>query len=67
MTTFAKLEYKSGSAERGRTIFERILSAYPRKIDVWCQYVDMETKHSEDHAFARYVGEVFRSLPAEAG
>ncbi|BEI83320.1 hypothetical protein CcaverHIS002_0311880 [Cutaneotrichosporon cavernicola] len=37
---FALLEYKSGSAERGKTLFEGILDRHPRRLDVWNVYVD---------------------------
>ncbi|KAJ1967529.1 rRNA biogenesis protein rrp5 [Dispira parvispora] len=42
--TFAILEFKQGDAERGRTIFEGILSNYPKRLDLWSIYIDMETK-----------------------
>ena len=41
---FALLEFKHGEAERGRTIFEGILSSFPKRIDLWSVYLDMETK-----------------------
>ncbi|GMK53480.1 hypothetical protein CspeluHIS016_0100660 [Cutaneotrichosporon spelunceum] len=37
---FALLEYKLGSAERGKTLFEGILDRHPRRLDVWNVYVD---------------------------
>ena len=41
---FAQLEFQSpsGNAERGRTIFEGLLDSFPRKIDLWNIYLDME-------------------------
>lgn len=41
---FAQLEFKLGDAERGRTIFEGIMDSYPKRLDLWFVYVDMETK-----------------------
>ncbi|KAF3902867.1 hypothetical protein AA313_de0208013 [Arthrobotrys entomopaga] len=41
---FAQLEYRSGEAERGRTLFEKLLAAYPRRLDVWNVYIDLEAK-----------------------
>ncbi len=46
VTTICKLstlEYKYGDQERGRTLFESLVSAYPRKVDVWLVYVDTVT------------------------
>ncbi|ROV95031.1 hypothetical protein VPNG_09463 [Cytospora leucostoma] len=44
MTKFAGLEFRSvsGDPERGRTMFEGLLSAYPKKFDLWNQLLDLE-------------------------
>ncbi|CBX96638.1 hypothetical protein IAQ61_005498 [Plenodomus lingam] len=44
---FAALEFKSpnGDAERGRTIFEGLVSTYPKKGDVWDMYLSLEMSH----------------------
>lgn len=44
ISKFAQLEFKHGFPERGRTLFEGILSNYPKRVDIWNIYVDMETK-----------------------
>jgi rRNA biogenesis protein RRP5 len=36
----ALLEYRQGSAERGRTIFEGLLDSYPKRTDLWSVYMD---------------------------
>ena len=33
-------EFKIGSAERGRSMFESCLRSYPARLDVWSQYLD---------------------------
>ena len=35
-------EYKFGAVERGRTMFEQILSNYPKRLDIWSIYLDLE-------------------------
>ena len=56
---FAQLEFQSpsGNAERGRTIFEGLLDSFPRKMDLWNVYLDMEQslvkKGAEDGERAR--------------
>jgi rRNA biogenesis protein RRP5 len=47
---FASLEFKSpnGDAERGRTIFEGLVSTYPNKGDVWDVYLAMELAKGEE-------------------
>eukprot|EP00871_Galdieria_phlegrea_P004992 jgi/Galph1/5494/GphlegSOOS_G4130.1 len=44
ITKFAILEYKYGSVERARTIFENMISSFPKRLDIWNIYLDMETK-----------------------
>jgi rRNA biogenesis protein RRP5 len=45
---FAALEFRSphGDREQGRTLFESLLAAYPRKFDLWNQLLDLETSPS---------------------
>lgn len=44
MTKFAALEFRSasGDAEHGRTLFEKLLAAYPKRFDLWNQLLDLE-------------------------
>jgi rRNA biogenesis protein RRP5 len=49
---FAALEFKSanGDAERGRTIFEGLVSSFPKKADFWDVYLSLELSHGgEEH------------------
>lgn len=41
---FGILEFKLGDAERGRTVFENILSNYPKRVDIWSIYLDQEQR-----------------------
>mmetsp|Transcript_70225 Transcript_70225/g.227362 ORF Transcript_70225/g.227362 Transcript_70225/m.227362 type:complete len:507 (-) Transcript_70225:92-1612(-) len=36
----ALLEYRHGSAERGRSVFEGLLDSYPKRTDLWSVYID---------------------------
>lgn len=38
------MEFKYGEVERGRTIFEGMMSNYPKRVDLWSIYIDMEVK-----------------------
>jgi rRNA biogenesis protein RRP5 len=44
ISKFAQLEFKLGDAERGRTIFEGIMDSYPKRLDLWMVYIDMEAR-----------------------
>ncbi|KAI1005661.1 rRNA biogenesis protein [Podosphaera aphanis] len=46
---FAALEFNStsGSPERGRTIFEGLLSTFPKRLDIWSQLLDLEVKQGD--------------------
>ncbi|KAF1982451.1 rRNA biogenesis protein RRP5 [Aulographum hederae CBS 113979] len=48
-TKFAILEFQSpaGDAERGRTLFEGLVTQWPKKGDLWDVWVDMEIKVGE--------------------
>jgi len=48
-TKFGALEFHSrnGDAERGRTIFEGLLSTFPKRWDLWDQFVDLERAKGE--------------------
>ncbi|KAL8916363.1 MAG: hypothetical protein Q9208_008553 [Pyrenodesmia sp. 3 TL-2023] len=47
--SFALLEYSSpnGDPERGRTLFENLLSTFPKKLDLWTVYADAEIKKAD--------------------
>lgn len=40
--SFAQLEYRYGSIERGRTLFEGVLASHPKRIDIWSVYATLE-------------------------
>jgi rRNA biogenesis protein RRP5 len=44
ITRFAINEFKLGDAERGRTIFEGLVDSYPKRLDLWWQYLDQESR-----------------------
>jgi rRNA biogenesis protein RRP5 len=45
LVRFAALEFHSpnGDPETGRTLFEGLLSSYPKRFDLWNQLLDLET------------------------
>lgn len=61
ISKLAQMEFKHGSPERGRTIFEGILSNYPKRVDIWSVYLDMELKQG-DQPTIRKLFEVVTSL-----
>ncbi|KAL1957377.1 hypothetical protein VTO42DRAFT_6057 [Malbranchea cinnamomea] len=46
---FGQLEFRSpnGDVERGRTIFEGLLSSFPKRVDLWIVLLDLEIKHGD--------------------
>jgi rRNA biogenesis protein RRP5 len=62
---FILLEFNSGSAERGRTLMEGVLSQNPKRIDLWSVYVDMEIKVGEVER-ARSILDRIITLPIKA-
>ena len=47
ISKYGQLEYKQGQAEAGRTMFEGIVTNYPKRMDIWSVYMDTEVKHGE--------------------
>ncbi|MCO5565819.1 hypothetical protein L7F22_019494 [Adiantum nelumboides] len=41
---YALDEFRIGDSERGRTIFEGLVDSYPKRLDIWWQYIDQETR-----------------------
>ncbi|OLL26878.1 rRNA biogenesis protein rrp5 [Neolecta irregularis DAH-3] len=50
---FAQLEFRSGDPERGRTIFEGLLSDHPKRLDLWNVLIDLETKQDNKDGVRR--------------
>ena len=44
ISKFSQLEFKYGESERGKTMFESLLSTYPKRVDLWSVYIDMMLK-----------------------
>ncbi|KAJ1761641.1 rRNA biogenesis protein rrp5, partial [Coemansia sp. RSA 1591] len=42
ITQFGQMEFKHGEPERGRTVFEGVLGTYPKRVDLWSVYLDIE-------------------------
>lgn len=53
MVRFAIMENNLGDRERAQTLFEQILTSYPKRVDVWSSYIDCLVKY-EDIDIARY-------------
>jgi rRNA biogenesis protein RRP5 len=46
---FAQLEFRceNGDVERGRTVFEGLLSSFPKRVDLWNILLDLEIKNGD--------------------
>lgn len=42
---FAQLEFRYGDSERGRTMFDKVLTSYPKRTDLWSVFIDLMIKH----------------------
>lgn len=51
---FGQMEFKQGSPERARTVFEGLIGKYSKKPDIWSVYLDMEIRIG-DIDICRYV------------
>jgi len=48
LAKFAQFEFKYGSAERGRTMFDSLMGTCPKRLDLWSIWLDMEESHGEE-------------------
>jgi rRNA biogenesis protein RRP5 len=49
ISKFGMLEFKYGQPENGRTMFEGIVSNFPKRMDIWSIYMDMEVKYGGEN------------------
>lgn len=42
---FAQLEFQHGDVERAKSMFDRTLTSYPKRTDLWSVYIDLMIKH----------------------
>jgi rRNA biogenesis protein RRP5 len=53
---YGQLEFKYGDKERAKTLYEKLLSSYPKRTDLWSIYIDMLIKYDTDPLVAaRYL------------
>ncbi|KAL2086750.1 hypothetical protein ACEWY4_017809 [Coilia grayii] len=45
ITKFARLEFLHGDKERGRSMFDKVLTTYPKRTDLWSIFIDLTIKH----------------------
>ncbi|KOO24095.1 protein rrp5-like protein [Chrysochromulina tobinii] len=53
ISKFAQLEFRYGLPERGRTVFDGVLANYPKRVDVWSIYIDMQLRQAEPESTRR--------------
>lgn len=42
---FAQLEFRYGDAEKGCAMFDKVLTSYPKRTDLWSVFIDLMVKH----------------------
>jgi rRNA biogenesis protein RRP5 len=58
ISKYGIMEFKHGYPENGRTMLEGIITNYPKRMDIWAIYMDMESKYSgENKQQARHLFE----------
>ncbi|KAL7845723.1 hypothetical protein AOLI_G00239150 [Acnodon oligacanthus] len=45
ITKFARLEFQYGNTQRARAMFDKVLTSYPKRTDLWSVYIDLMVKH----------------------
>uniref|UniRef100_A0AAV2LNK6 Protein RRP5 homolog n=1 Tax=Knipowitschia caucasica TaxID=637954 RepID=A0AAV2LNK6_KNICA len=42
---FGQLEFRYGDAEKGCAMFDKVLTSYPKRTDLWSVFIDLMVKH----------------------
>jgi rRNA biogenesis protein RRP5 len=65
---FIQLEFRSanGDVERGRTLFEGLLSSFPKRVDLWSVLLDLEIKQGDVEQVRRVFQRVLGDSSAAA-
>ncbi|XP_072319242.1 protein RRP5 homolog [Eucyclogobius newberryi] len=42
---FAQLEFRYGDVEKGSAMFDKVLTSYPKRTDLWSVFIDLMVKH----------------------
>ncbi|EDQ93026.1 uncharacterized protein MONBRDRAFT_22367 [Monosiga brevicollis MX1] len=50
ISKFGILEFKLGDVERGRTIFENVVTTHPKRVDMWNIWIDQELRIDDEDA-----------------
>lgn len=66
---FGQLEFRSpnGDVERGRTVFEGLLSSFPKRVDLWNVLLDLEIKNGDAEQVRRLFERVLGIRDAKKG
>lgn len=66
---FGQLEFRSehGDVERGRTVFEGLLSSFPKRLDLWNVLLDLEIKAGDAEQVRRLFERVLGIRDAKKG
>lgn len=59
LTAYALAEFKLGDVEHARTMFETLVSRYPKRLDLWWQYMDQEARLENIHGVRSLMERVF--------
>lgn len=42
---FARLEFQFGNSEKAKSMFDKVLTTYPKRTDLWSVFIDLMVKH----------------------
>ncbi|XP_051982643.1 protein RRP5 homolog [Xyrauchen texanus] len=45
ISKFARLEFQYGNTEKAKSMFDKVLSTYPKRTDLWSVFIDLMVKH----------------------
>uniref|UniRef100_A0A3B3ZW78 S1 motif domain-containing protein n=1 Tax=Periophthalmus magnuspinnatus TaxID=409849 RepID=A0A3B3ZW78_9GOBI len=51
---FAQLEFRYGDMEKGHAMFDKVLTSYPKRTDLWSVFIDLTVKHGSQKEVALF-------------
>ncbi|XP_051559208.1 protein RRP5 homolog [Myxocyprinus asiaticus] len=45
ISKFARLEFQHGNIKKAKSMFDKVLSTYPKRTDLWSVFIDLMVKH----------------------
>ncbi|TRY56198.1 hypothetical protein DNTS_002546 [Danionella cerebrum] len=64
---FARLEFQYGNSERAKSMFDKVLTTYPKRTDLWSVFIDLMEKHGSQKEKIKFFFKRFLEYEKKSG